>query len=468
MDARHARRRLSVRARSPGQRRAWPVLDGDRWGAAGLHAFAFVALPSLPYALLLLDYGLWPRTPLILLYWLVGVWARRSWTVGCAMAVVACLDLMWLTSALTPLHPLGVADALPYLPLITPSASWLYLAMGAAALAAVGLPAALARRAPRMFRRRQLSACLMVAAVAADLYVAVTGLRADPPFAQAPATFDSAMRQAGIERSDAVAAGGSLLVVMVEHLGAFADPAHGERLLEALLTAEVASRYRVRTGATPYAGMTIGAASRELCGRWAARRDDLLAADADCLPARLRARGYDTHAVHAFTGRMFDRFDWYPRIGFEHLLFEEQLRARGVSVRCGTVFVSACDREAANVVRELLTGPGDRPRFVYWLTVDTHTPFDPGSGSRRWDCSSGGPFGDRTVCLLARIWADVLEATGRIAADPALRPGTTVLVVGDHPPVAVSRAAARYFARGIVPWIALEPRTPTLSARSSG
>ena len=44
----------------------------------GLNALAFVIVPGLPYALR-------PRTPLILLYWCVGVVAPRcpSWFVAC-------------------------------------------------------------------------------------------------------------------------------------------------------------------------------------------------------------------------------------------------------------------------------------------------------------------------------------------------------------------------------------------------
>ena len=85
-------------------------------------------------------------------------------------------------------------------------------------------------------------------------------------------------------------------------------------------------------------------------------------------------------------------------------------------------------------------------------------PIEPTDGRPRWDCGSGQPFVNETICLIAQIWADVFEATARIATDPDLPAQTTVLVVGDHPPGFVSRRVQRYFLPGIVPWIALEPR----------
>ena len=374
--------------------------------------------------------------------------------VACAMAAVVGLDLVWLVSGLFFLHPTHVVEALRYAPLTYPAASPLYLAVGASAVAAIVFPAWLVHRhRARLLRGRLLAAALVAGLVAADLLLAIDPLP-EPP------AFDSAMRQASMEHGDAVRDNGALLIVMVENLGALVDPAHSAPLFERLRSDEIMARYRVRAGLSPHVGATTGATSRELCGRWGIWRDYIAGSDVDCLPARLAARGYETHAVHAYTGRMFDRFDWYPKIGFEHLLFGEQMRDRGAEGVCGTVFRSACDRAAADMVRELLIAPGGLPRFVYWLTVDSHMPIEPADGSPRWDCRAGGPFGDETICLVAQIWADVFDATARIATDPELPARTSVLVVGDHAPGFASRTVQRQFVPGVVPWIALEPLNP--------
>ena len=417
---------------------------------------AFVVVPNIPYALLIAEYDLRPRTSLILLYWCIGVVAPKSpaWLVACAMAAVVGLDLVWFVSGLFSLTPSLVVESFKYAPLIYPAASWLYLGMGAGAVAAVLLPTYLvARHRGLLLRGRLLGGCLLAITLAADLALTI-----NPP-SELP-EFDSAMRRSGLERNESMRVNGALLVVMVENLGVFADPEHNRRLFEGLQTQAVRARYRVREGVSPSVGATTSATLRELCGRWAAYRSILAgegAKDHDCMPARLAAQGYETHAIHAYSGRMFDRFDWYPRIGFQHLVFEEQMRARGERGRCGAVFRSACDQAAANLVKRLLTESGDQPRFVYWLTVDSHMPIEPLDGGSRWDCMAGGPFGNKTVCLVAQIWADVIDATAGIATDPGLAAPTAILVVGDHPPGFVSRGVQRYFLPGVVPWIALEP-----------
>ena len=60
-------------------------------------------------------------------------------------------------------------------------------------------------------------------------------------------------------------------------------------------------------------------------------------------------------------------------------------------------------------------------------------PIKPEHGKRRWDCRSGQPFGNETVCLIAQIWADVFEATARVATDPELPAQTSVLVAASVP-----------------------------------
>ena len=427
--------------------------SGVDW-TAGLHTLAFVIVPNLPYVLLMTEYEVRPRTPLILLYWCVGVVAPKSpaWFVACAMGLVVSLDLVWLVSGLVSLHPAWVVEALRYAPLMYPSAAWLYLALGAAASATVIVPAYLIHRHKvRFFRGRLLAVGVMMAAIAADLFL-TTNPRTETP------AFASAIRQAGIEHNGQIQGNNSLLIVMVESLGVFAEHDHNELLFAGLRSEGITTRYRVREGHSPYTGATTGATSRELCGRWAGYVDYLSGHEFDCLPARLAAEGYATHAVHAYTGHMFHRFDWYPKIGFQHLVFEEQMRARGENRSCGTVFRSACDRAGADIVHELLTTSGDQPRFVYWLTVDSHMPIEPTDGQQRWDCVSRNPFGNETICLIAQIWKDVFEAVERIAMDPELAAPTTIMVVGDHPPGFVSRTVQAYFVPGLVPWIALEPR----------
>ncbi len=192
----------------------------------GLHALAFVIVPNLPYALLMTEYELRLRTPLILLYWCVGVIAPKCpyLLVSLVMAAVVSLDLVWLLSGLLLVHPLWVVEALRYTPLVFSGFASLYLALVAAPVATVVLPGYLVRcHRMRLLRGRLLGGAAVVAFFAADLRIAINP-RAEPP------AFDSAVRQSALERSAAMRSDGSLLVVMVENLGVLADPAHRARL----------------------------------------------------------------------------------------------------------------------------------------------------------------------------------------------------------------------------------------------
>ena len=78
--------------------------------------------------------------------------------------------------------------------------------------------------------------------------------------------FDSALSQNGLSADAIAARGRNLRVVMVEGLGAFADPAERQVLAGRLEKAASAADYTLTNGTTRFSGSTTGAASRELCG----------------------------------------------------------------------------------------------------------------------------------------------------------------------------------------------------------
>ena len=117
----------------------------------------------------------------------------------------------------------------------------------------------------------------------------------------------------------------NMLVVIVESMGAFHDPALQGLLAAPLDDPGIAARYEVSLGTAPYAGSTTAGEMRELCGT-RAPYTALLSGDVrDCLPARLAAAGYATFGFHAYTATMFDRRDWWPRLGLQETRFHEDL-----------------------------------------------------------------------------------------------------------------------------------------------
>ncbi|MCV0429221.1 MAG: sulfatase-like hydrolase/transferase, partial [Roseibium sp.] len=210
-----------------------------------------------------------------------------------------------------------------------------------------------------------------------------------------------------------------------------------------------------------YFGSTTSAESRELCGRWGDYMDYLEAPAYDCLPAEYQAKGYETAAFHAFWGAFFDRTDWFPRIGFQKLFFQEQLRNSSfveTGKTCGLTFKGLCDFDVADAVEAYLKEQAGKPKFVYWLTLNTHLPLEKGIATPRLDCETGGPFDDWTVCSMTEMWMDLMYRVREMALTPALK-DTRILVVGDHHPPVWTRQGRRQFEAGEVAWLSLKPTT---------
>lgn len=427
----------------------------------------FVLVPNLPFAALWLFVA--PRRLLAIpLYLLAGMLALRLplWAGAILFAVVAVFDVTMIISGVFDLHPILVFEAIRYVPLLDLSGSMLYLELAAVIAATVTLMVWLTRR----YRARltqaspMLALVFMFAWIGLDARVNLNLSRVWDDYLRPVMAFDSAAHRSQIDAPALAGSGHNLLFVTVEGMGAFADLKLTRLMYDLIDTDAVRARYDVSHGTSPYLGSTTGAAARELCGEWS----DYLhysgeSGPFDCLPRKLANRGYETIAVHGFTGHFFDRYDWYPKIGFQRLIFGEDLmrdQLRGVHTYCGLTFRGFCDHDVAEVVRDQLVDKPDQKRFVYWLTLNTHMPFNAKEAKPRFGCADGGgAFGDKTVCSLSEMWAEVIEKTVSIALDPRLPP-TDILIVGDHHTPLFLRSSRALFATGEVVWYALKAKAP--------
>ena len=151
---------------------------------------------------------------------------------------------------------------------------------------------------------------------------------------------------------------------------------------------------------------------------------------------------------------MFERNIWYPKIGFSELNFMETMakdKGADVSGRCGSVFLGLCDSDVGALVHARLLAPGDKPKFVYWLSLNSHVPFVAKQKGTLNCRGAAAAIANGTVCELTELWADVFDAVAAIAADPRLPP-TDILVVGDHHTPLWERAAKDRFTLGMVDW----------------
>ena len=251
-----------------------------------------------------------------------------------------------------------------------------------------------------------------------------------------------------------------VLLVIVESLGHSVDRNGDSTVLAPLLSLSIRARYDIRSGTVRTHGATTSGELRELCNIDADYRVvDEVDANA-CLPSLFRAHRFRTIAVHGYTQGFFARYQWYPRIGFDQVVFAEQLTQQSGIALCGTTFRGVCDADASRAVAQQLTSaPLDEQRFVYWLTLTSHLPVDRRAASASTlDCQQiEGAQQSKDVCALMRMHRLVAEEVASIALDPAL-PRTRFVLVGDHPPPFFSRTTRSVFGAEDVPFVELIPK----------
>lgn len=275
---------------------------------------------------------------------------------------------------------------------------------------------------------------------------------------EAGAPFASAVARSGL----LAAADGKrhVVIVMVESLGLPTDPELRDGLVALFARPAVRARYDISTGDTPFYGSTTSGEIRELCGRWGDYHALLDAADTQCLPARLAARGYQTQAWHSFDGSFFDRSRWYPGIGFQQMRFAPELLAAGAAP-CPGVFTGACDRDVPRQMA-LALKQARRPQFLYWLTVNSHLPVMAHARLGTDNCDRFDRDLGRRLPMVCRLFA-LFDQTGAALEQEIVAkdfPAADILIVGDHQPPFFDPQNRRAFAGDRVPWILLKAREP--------
>jgi hypothetical protein len=243
-----------------------------------------------------------------------------------------------------------------------------------------------------------------------------------------------------------------LLLIVVESWGQMKDQRLQDAMLKPLL-AEQARFQWVEKGRAPGDHATVEAELRYLCGL-AARHLNLAPVTGGfehCLPWQLKARGYRTTAIHAADGGMHARQFWYPRAGFDTILFRDTASWR---TRCHS-FPGACDRE---IMESTLPASfeGDDRQFVYWMTLNTHAPYDQRDlWLDAFDCAGYQLPEHGDTCRMSKLHAQFFHQLADVLVQPAMR-GAEVFIVGDHsPPILDQQEFKRHFVDGAVPYVHL-------------
>jgi len=431
----------------------------------------WLILPNLGYCLLWIVGGP-PRAIPIVIAAVVGMLVHRAPFAIKFTAFVACMifSALAFVSSLFNLTILSLVFTFQFASELSPSASVEYVACGVAVVATLFAAWWRLRKPTTLVQPTRFVAAAALTLIVASTDVAVSqGRRGSyKRTPDAGAYFTSAVQKSGLDR---LATGERhVVVIMVEAMGLPSDRALRRQLFDLWARPAVRARYSVTEGDSLFYGSTTNGEMRELCGRWAEYAEVMERRDPNCLPARLRARGYRTQATHTFNGTFFERSVWYPNIGFESMRFAPELIKAGAE-RCPGVFVGACDRDVPSQLAKTLKS-AKQPQFLYWLTVNSHLPVVKSSALHTEECAS---FDARLaaefpmICRLMKLYDETGRSLAReITADDF--PDADILIVGDHIPPFFDRYHREQFEPDSVPWILLRPRhaVQTAEAKPAG
>lgn len=238
-----------------------------------------------------------------------------------------------------------------------------------------------------------------------------------------------------------------LLLVVVESWG---SPLNGEIERALLAPLRQIPTTLFESGYTRFTGFTIDGELRELCALSPQHFNlrDVETGFENCLPKRLQAAGYKTAAMHGATSLMYDRRHWYPRAGFDDMtFFEDKVWPR----RCYS-FPGACDLDMLPELKNFFSQSGKR--FMYWLTLNTHAPYDVRDlRTDHFDCVAYGVGEDTESCRVLKLQADFFAGLAEQLRTDAMK-GVEVIIVGDHSPKLMNlEEKTKTFAPGLVPWV---------------
>lgn len=244
---------------------------------------------------------------------------------------------------------------------------------------------------------------------------------------------------------------GNVFVVIVESWGLHREPAVQQWLLSHLVDKAVSDRWAVQADQEDFEGSTTAGELRVLCGLAGHYRRLTHDDTRRCMPNALRRLGYETHGLHGFTGKMFDRTTWWPSLGLDHITFGDTMPAD--TPKCGGAFRGICDSAMVHQAEGLLKG---ERRFVYLLTLNTHLPLTvqalPADLVALCDRHNLDAAACQLTAQLGALFDHIRTLLHRLPSPPL------VTVVGDHSPPFLVQTTRSQYSASAVPRIVLTPR----------
>jgi hypothetical protein len=258
-----------------------------------------------------------------------------------------------------------------------------------------------------------------------------------------------------------------VVVTVVESWGVAQDSSLQKAMVEPYLEPELLAKYQVFQGSVPFYGATVAGEARELCGNEIGYY--LIRAPASdlkgCLPERLASLGYYRIAVHGMSALMFDRLNWYRRLGFQELWFQGELKKQGLP-NCASAFLGTCDADVAAWIGRRLEEDASRPKLIHWMTLNSHLPVPVPSYLRNAaPCTADiGLQPHSALCSWYQLVENVHRSVAQLASGPLGRP-TIFVIVGDHAPPFGDPDLRNQFSQSDVPYVVLVPRSEIAASK---
>lgn len=267
-----------------------------------------------------------------------------------------------------------------------------------------------------------------------------------------PVRWPSALMQTLGSDSENKTSSRKILFIIAESWG---SPGDRRVLNSQIKSIESSDNVRGMTlGSVHAIGATAFAEFRELCGKLPTKLNLKEISEAglgECWPKMLARQGYRTVSVHGAHGTMYDRLHWYPVIGFQEKIFKENMPII-TGEQCYS-FPGYCDKNLFEVVGHKLAGNDEI--FLYWLTLNSHMPYDRRDifEYRMGLCEDVFGRGySEGLCNYHNLHVQFFEGLAKLIRNSELS-GTEVVVVGDHPPIFGDESSKSYFEINKVPFL---------------
>lgn len=220
-----------------------------------------------------------------------------------------------------------------------------------------------------------------------------------------------------------------LLLIVVESWGSPLDKTIQDDVLKKLMDQKTKFDF-FEQGFFDFYGFTVEGELRELCQLHPTSLNlyQVKTGFQNCLPHQLNQLGYKTQAIHGGGSIIYGRREWYPKAGFTHRVFQEDLKK---PVNC-IPFDGICDGDVLPFIQQQFKE--NNKIFNYWLTLTAHYQyFEHDIHNKRFNCSAHNIASNSDACHNLMLHTQFFDDLAKLVAAPEMK-GVEVIVVGDHPP----------------------------------